>query len=183
MIALWWGRYWLFKADTVKIMSKVYGATSFSLDSIIITNGELQIEAVKKKVGQGMLRWKGPWQWEGFRINFSLICLAKVEVAHRQCLWKGAAFSVCVCALQRQTGGKSSQVGSLDEPQQSQGPVQLVCCMADPASPFTSLCPAAMQRWDQAPSWALGEGKYATNLNQSKTQPQSSQPFIWRICF
>lgn len=32
-------------------MSKVYGATSFSLDSIIITNGELQIEAVKKKVG------------------------------------------------------------------------------------------------------------------------------------
>lgn len=30
-------------------MSKVYGATSFSLDSIIITNGKIQIEAVKKK--------------------------------------------------------------------------------------------------------------------------------------
>lgn len=30
-------------------MSKIYGATSFSLDSIIITNGKIQIEKVKKK--------------------------------------------------------------------------------------------------------------------------------------
>lgn len=38
-------------------MSKVYGATSFSLDSIIITNGKIQIEAVKKKKDEA--RWGG----------------------------------------------------------------------------------------------------------------------------
>jgi len=35
-------------------MSKVYGATSFWLDSIIITNGETQAEAVLKEKSWGM---------------------------------------------------------------------------------------------------------------------------------